>query len=195
MDYEQKYKDLVKAVKELQEANPSDEWIQNWVNENVPDLVVSEDERIMKKIIESLNRDKTLTEDEAYDCVAWLEKQGNKPQGKSALEAIHEQKADNANKVEVKPKFKIGDWVVDEDDNSINQIERVTENVTSGKFSYDLVGCGYIGWLKILKYRHTYKPSKEQMDTLLFISSVLKDEQVIVNLEELKTLYNDLKKL
>ncbi len=33
-----------------------------------------------------------------------------KPQGKSALEAINEEKVDNANKV--KPKFKVGDWVV-----------------------------------------------------------------------------------
>lgn len=36
----------------------------------------------------------------------WLEKQGNKPQGK-ALEAIHEQKP--ADKVE--PKFNVGDWI------------------------------------------------------------------------------------
>jgi hypothetical protein len=34
---------------------------------------------------------------------------GSKPQGKSALEAINEEKVDNANKVE--PKFKVGDWI------------------------------------------------------------------------------------
>ena len=33
----------------------------------------------------------------------------SKPQGKSALEAINEEKVDNANKVE--PKFKVGDWI------------------------------------------------------------------------------------
>jgi hypothetical protein len=33
----------------------------------------------------------------------------NKPQGKSALESINEEKVDNANKVE--PKFKDGDWI------------------------------------------------------------------------------------
>ena len=59
----------------------------------------------------------------------WLEKQGNKPQGKSALEAIKKENVDNANKAEPKdyngidphyfkptdkfePKFHIGDWIV-----------------------------------------------------------------------------------
>ena len=41
-----------------------------------------------------------------------LEKQGNKPQGKSALEAAKEEKVDNANKIEIKPKFKVGDWII-----------------------------------------------------------------------------------
>ena len=40
-----------------------------------PELAESEDEKIRKMIINTLNRDKILTEDEAYDCVAWLEKQ------------------------------------------------------------------------------------------------------------------------
>lgn len=40
-----------------------------------------------------------------------LEKQGDKSQGKTAIEAIKEEKVDNANKVE--PKFHEGEWVVD----------------------------------------------------------------------------------
>ena len=60
--------------------------------------------------------------------VSFVEKQGEKPQGKSALEAIREEKVDNANKIEpkdyssidphffkptdkVEPKFKVGDWI------------------------------------------------------------------------------------
>lgn len=39
----------------------------------------------------------------------WLRKQDKKVQGKSALEAIKEEKVDNANKVE--SKFKVGDWL------------------------------------------------------------------------------------
>lgn len=44
----------------------------------------------------------------------WLEKQGSKPQGKAALEAIKEENADNANKVEAKQKSEIvkGKWYV-----------------------------------------------------------------------------------
>ena len=44
----------------------------------------------------------------AKDLLVWLENQ-SEPQGKSALEAIKEEKVDNANKVE--PKFKVGNWI------------------------------------------------------------------------------------
>ena len=57
--------------------------------------------------------------------LAWLEKQGEQPQGKTALEAAKEEKVDNANKVE--PKFHEGDWVVWE-----NKCYKVNYN-----------GCGY----------------------------------------------------
>ena len=46
-----------------------------------------------------------------YYC-KFIEKQGIKPQGKSALEAIHEQNPDNANKVE--RKFKVGDFIAND---------------------------------------------------------------------------------
>lgn len=47
----------------------------------------------------------------AKDLLDWLERQDEqKPQGKSALEAIKEGKVDNANKVE--PEFKVGDWIM-----------------------------------------------------------------------------------
>lgn len=46
----------------------------------------------------------------AKDLLDWLERKGEeKPQGKSALEAIKEEKVNNANKVE--PEFKVGDWI------------------------------------------------------------------------------------
>lgn len=43
-----------------------------------------------------------------------VEKQGEKPQGKTALEAIQEEKVNNKNCAtdKVEPKFKVGDWVV-----------------------------------------------------------------------------------
>ena len=70
MDYEKKYKALVEAVKTLKEVNPSDEGIQNWVNDNVPELIESEDKEIRGAIIDYL-KDNNLTE-----WAAWLEKQG-----------------------------------------------------------------------------------------------------------------------
>ena len=46
-------------------------------------------------------------------CFVLLEKQGEqKSQGKSALEAIKEKEVDNANKVEPKFNFKVGQWIV-----------------------------------------------------------------------------------
>lgn len=51
MEYEKKYRDLVEAVKELQEANPHDEGIQKWVEDNVPQLAKSKDEKTRKYLI------------------------------------------------------------------------------------------------------------------------------------------------
>ena len=36
--YKIKYNNLVEAIRELGELNPSDEGIQNWINDNVPEL-------------------------------------------------------------------------------------------------------------------------------------------------------------
>lgn len=99
MDYEKKYRDLVEAVKELQEANPSDDGIQKWVEDNVPELKESDDERIRKALIKyySFNKDggshalNNITPEQILD---WLERQG-------------EQKTSS----KVKPKFRIGDVI------------------------------------------------------------------------------------
>ena len=82
----------------------------------------SEDERIKKEIIAILKYKYRLhPKDPKYSNVpqwiAWLEKQdGQKLQGKTALETINEEKMDNANYAKsadkVKPKFHKGDWVV-----------------------------------------------------------------------------------
>lgn len=85
MDYEKKYRDLVEAVKELQEANPSDEGIQKWVEDNVPELAESKDEDIRKWCIshfrECFRVTKDNTEYQEYlnnKVIPWLEKQGKK---------------------------------------------------------------------------------------------------------------------
>lgn len=76
MDYEKKYKDLVNAVMELQKANPSDEGIQNWVNDNFPELAESKDERIKRNIIAALKGEGYYDCDLTNECIAWVEKQG-----------------------------------------------------------------------------------------------------------------------
>ena len=84
MDYEKKYLDLVEAVKELQEANPSDEGIQKWVEDNVPELAEPKDERIRKGLLKMFNHYvRNNIELNEYDLdkdmvLAWLEKQGKK---------------------------------------------------------------------------------------------------------------------
>lgn len=66
----------------------------------------------------------------------WLKKQDEekpidkiklKPEGKSALEAINEEKVDNANKV--KPKFKIGDWIINKANHSVYQVIGYENNI------------------------------------------------------------------
>lgn len=42
----------------------------------------------------------------------------------------------------IKPKFKIGDWIIDSQ-GLTHQIKRVVENVTTHTFGYDIVGGGY----------------------------------------------------
>lgn len=76
MDYEQKYNKLLNAVKMLKEKDPSDESIQNWVNENIPELAENEDERIRKAIIGYIDHGQHYGVSNK-DMIAWLEKQGN----------------------------------------------------------------------------------------------------------------------
>ena len=76
----------------------------------------SEDERIRKQILNYFVAQKVNEPQPVLDSwIAWLEKQGEKPQGKTALEAIKEEKVDNQNCVKsddkVEPKFKVGDWI------------------------------------------------------------------------------------
>jgi hypothetical protein len=95
-----------------------------------PELKENEDERLKKTTIAFLKDFADKGYENAIECIAWLEKQGEKPQGKTALEAIKEEKIDNQNCVKptdkVKPKFKVGDWVVSY--GTVNQVTNVDED-------------------------------------------------------------------
>lgn len=75
MDYKEKYNKLVESIKKLQEANPSDEGIQNWVNDSVPELRESEDEKARKELLAVVN-DLVLPDEQQSRFISWLEKQG-----------------------------------------------------------------------------------------------------------------------
>ena len=76
----------------------------------IPELRESEDERIRKEMLNYLY-DVHDDDEERARWIAWLEKQGEQPQGKSALESAKEEKIDNQNCVKpvnnVEPKFKV----------------------------------------------------------------------------------------
>ena len=78
MSYKEKYNKLVEAIKVLQETNPSDEGLQNWVNDNVPELKESEAERIREELIGFL-RNIPNTNYTCEEMALWLEKQGEQP--------------------------------------------------------------------------------------------------------------------
>ena len=112
------------AIKIVKSHYPANKQMLNEALEFlIPELKESEDEKIRKDLITFLDeiwhlgKNANFDKWDKSDCsnwIAWLEKQGEKkPQGKSALEAIKEEKVDNANKVE--PKFKVGDWIVWQD--------------------------------------------------------------------------------
>jgi len=79
MDYKDKYNKLVNAIKVLQETNQSDEGIQNWVNDNVPELAESQDEKVRKWLygyFHSLFPTWIHPDITCGEILAWLEKQG-----------------------------------------------------------------------------------------------------------------------
>lgn len=76
MDYEKKYNELVEAIKQLQETNPSDEGIQNWANDVLYETKEAENERIRKALIAFIKKRDRSGCDYDYDkWIAWLEKQ------------------------------------------------------------------------------------------------------------------------
>lgn len=106
-----------------------------------------EDKQIMKEIAEfiynSTFKPKDLKKKEKW--LTWFNKQSEKPQGKSAVEAAKEEKVNDQNCVKpadkVEPKFKVGDWVVFKNRHqSIYQVEKIKDgyyilrNIYGGTF-------------------------------------------------------------
>ena len=74
---------MIEAIKEMMDANPHDEGLQNWVHDNVPELKESEDEKIRRALTgllkfgfndgSAIAPGSNITKE---DALAWLEKQG-----------------------------------------------------------------------------------------------------------------------
>lgn len=151
MECEDKYNE---ALKKASIACKKDEDNRALLEQIFPELKESEDERIRKSLIMLLRhfcngyRVSGLNFSVSFkDMLAWVEKQDRKarqeePQGKSALEAINEEKVDNDINIKTESKFKVGDWIIDLQDIT-HQIANVIENVTNHTYGYDVVGGGY----------------------------------------------------
>lgn len=146
---------LEKIKKELQACGYTGCDTARQVFKFFPELKESEDERIRKEIIEMLRNWASvhyITKEQFSERMAWLERQGYMTQGKSALEAINEEKVDNANKIE--PKFKVGDWIISKYTHLIKQIsnndngcyETVEIDGTKRNDSYDFIECNFKLW-------------------------------------------------
>lgn len=198
MDDENKYND---ALEKLQEAlAPKDGCeisglTRACIEEIFPELKESEDERIKRNIIAALKGEGYYDCDLTNECIAWLEKQGEKPQGKSALEASKEKKIDNANKVE-----QSSAWSEEDDYNVQCLVAKVTSDIQNGNVGRNQE---LIDWLKSIKDRvqpqNLWKPSDEQIKALeYFIRGIGESGHVSpydANLKLVHSLLNNLKKL
>ena len=141
MTTEEKAKYYDEAKARISKAFNDNRCTIGFMNEIFPELAESEDEKIRKELISFVRHDgwkfTKLTKEEKESWIAWLEKQTEeKSQGKSALEAAKEENIDNQNCVKsyaqehigdkVEPKFKVGDWIVV--DNEVLHIKNITDD-------------------------------------------------------------------
>lgn len=109
MDYEKEYNDALERASIIYTGEYKPEiaaFCKQTLEAVFPELEDYSDMRIIKEITFFLKQKGAYHK----EWIDWLEKLAPNPQGKSALEAIKEEKVDNVNKVETK--FKVGDWVV-----------------------------------------------------------------------------------
>ena len=113
INYKEKYKKALERASKLRVQNPFDT-VSQMMEHVFPELQESEGEKIKKEIISAL---KWANHKGVYDKhIAWLEK---------ISEQSHNDKAE--------PKFKIGDWCIDNEDDTIFQIVKVLDNTYTYK--------------------------------------------------------------
>ena len=87
------YDEALERAKGVIEQNPLMEYLKKGIEYIFPELKESEDEKIKGAIIHFISHTPTVPKGiiGKKTMLAWLEKQGDKPQGKSVLEAIKEE--------------------------------------------------------------------------------------------------------
>ena len=135
MDYEKKYKDALERARVWKEKSGMPKDKQGILDDIFPELKESEDEKIRKSILELVKQSsEILDKQNQNNMIAWLEKQGeqkvpindfnSKDWYVSEVDGkIHDMTYNPTDKVE--PKFKVGDWIVNNEDGSIGQIKKI----------------------------------------------------------------------
>lgn len=87
MDYKERYNTALEMAREAFYSPETPHFAKAWLLTLFPTIAESEDESIKKEIIAIFKGQIPYTsEEDAKKYIAWLEKQGKKPQGKSVLD-------------------------------------------------------------------------------------------------------------
>ena len=115
-DYKEKYENLIEQLKKAKEEHGGYTF-SSVIDKIVPELKESEDEKIRKEIIAVFKGKISYTsEEDIKKYIAWLEK-----------------KSETRSTDKVEPKFKVDDWCIDNEDDTIFQIVKVLDNTYTYK--------------------------------------------------------------
>ena len=130
-DYKKKYKDTLENLKYIKETNKDNKQLVDFIEYKYPELKENEDERIRKELIRDIIIAMPLEIAQRY--TFWLDKFIDEYEDKldrCACESFDKgykaalEKQDEQNLVDkVEPKFKVGDWVVQENIGVYNVIK------------------------------------------------------------------------
>lgn len=192
MNYEKKYKEALAWVESIYPELNHEHQME--AEAFFPELKESENEKVRKHIISVLEDCWQTCKNIDYDSsriqedIAWLEKQGASYTKRDVDDAYIEGMAFAKDELEKqKPTWSEEDEERFQSCLNILQVQtkgfmRITETINTK-------------WLKSLKQRYTWKPSKEQMDAMQMAVLYFGHSWVSKEQKLLESLYKDLKKL
>ena len=131
----EKQGDKDKLIQELGEYKVK--YTQEVLEKHITSMSNKDDEILRKNTISFLKDFAELGYENAVECIAWLEKQGETTPILSNSSNIGKNEQKSADKIE--PKFKIGDWVVNKFGDSwhIDSFDKKNYQVSDGKGNYN----------------------------------------------------------